>query len=523
METKPNFASRVISYLNIILRIVLILLIIILLRATYKGLQQDGYIVQTIQVPKVYTDSGLNGIVVAKQIQDKIQSIKKNVGRSRKDSTVVMATNTNNMNLDVMGIGVSSTSLIYHLRDFLGIKTRSIGGDLSQLNEKLSFSLRVTDFPVKKISINTDTLNMEEAYEEIIDQIAESILYRIDPYYLAVKHMREKNTDQAKVVMREMIANRPGEAKWGYAAWGNLKFEQNDYEGAKEYLGKAIDIDPDFEMPKNTLAWINVVNKDFEAAIELFEDLLDTEHNRFGVINGLAISHHNIGDFDKAEEYYKMQISEHPDNIFSHGNYNSFLMSIKKDTVAAIEVFKEAGEKLPISDDYYVARAVHFFGQENQDSAKIFLDKALDYNGKNLGALQAMTGYLSNIKKDNETADVYYKKMIDVLIEGKYEATMLSSAYNSLAINDYKRNDLLSAEKHIELAIDAFPKYAILYTTLGEIEYLKGNQRKMLEAYEKGFELGLTFREEWLKDEPYDEMIKIPAFKRLLEENKLKG
>lgn len=524
METKQSFAGKLISYLNIILRIVVLVLIIILLHATYKGLKQEGYIVETIQVPKHFSDSGLNGVVVAKQIQDRIKIIKEEVGKSREDQTLILATNTNNLDIDVMGIGVSSRSLIYHLRDFLGIKTRSIGGDLVALENKLTFSLRVTDFPVKKISINGDSLSTEEeAHEELIDQIAESVLFKLDPYYLAFKLIREKNVTKAKAVMREMIANRPGEAKWAYAAWGNLKYEQNEFEGAKEYLNKALEIDPAFEMPKSLLAWIHSLSGENEVAIGLFEELLANNHKGFGVINGLAISHREMGNWDKAEEYYKMQIEEHPGNIFSYGNYNSFLINLKKDTAAAIQVFKDAGEKIPINDDYYVTRAMHFFHKEDPDSARIFLDRALDYNDNNIGALQAMTGYLSNIKNDYEAADEYYFKMIEVLIKYKYEPLMLSSAYNRLAMNDHKRKDLVSAEKHVNQAIEAFPKNGIVYTTLGEIEYLKGNQRKMIEAFKKAFDFGVIFQEEWLEDPLYREMIRTPGLRKLVDAQKLKG
>ncbi len=63
-----------------------------------------------------------------------------------------------------------------------------------------------------------------------------------------------------------------------------------------------------------------------------------------------------------------------------------------------------------------------------------------------------------------------------------------------------------SAHYHITKAINLEPNVALLYSTLAEVQLLKGSKEQFYQTMTIAFEKGLTFSEDWWEDMPYDQL-----------------
>lgn len=508
--------------LNFILKGVVLILIIILLHAIYKGLNQDGYIVQSLQVPKSFVDNGYNGYVVANRIQDEIIKIKASARSSRNDSMQVVANSNNDLRMDVMGIGVSSKSLTYHLKDLLGIETKTIGGDLTQLGNMLNLTLRIDGFPTKHITEPYDPNEPNIGFENIIKNASEHVLSCIDPYYLALKRIREEKYQEAKSILRDIITNHPEDEKWAYLAWGTMKKKLQEKEAAIEFYNQSLEVDPTFVNANQSLAWIYFTDRDYDAAIPYFKKCLKKEDKNFGANNGIAMSYVELGDFDKAEFHYKRNLKNFPDMIWAYGNYGGYLLNHKKDTLGFINLYKEAGQSIKQKDEYFVSMSTVAFMEQDNKASLEYLEKALDFNPDNVGALQIKANYLSRFKKDYEGAENCYRRLIAVYKKKDYDVFMKMSAYNSIAIAEHYQGKLDSALIHAQLAVKTLPDAAIPYTTLAEVYYLKNQKSEFYETYKIAFDKNLEFMDHWWDDEPYTKLKNDKRFLAMIQESKLR-
>lgn len=523
MKEKSSISRKLISYLNLLLRIALIALIVILLHAIYKGLKQDGYMVQAIQTPKSFTDSGLSGFVIANKIQDRVASLKAKANSSREDSLTISANTSSDLKMDVMGIGVSSTSLIYHLRDLLNIETKTIRGHLIDLDQELTMTVRVHDFPSKELSQSYKDQGVADAFDLLLTNVAEHVLSCIDPYYHAVNLYKSKRYDEAHAMIREMITNRPGEEKWAYVAWGNMMNGQNDRLKAAEYYLKAVEIDDKFYLANNNLGWYYFREEDYEKAINHFEKATSEAPVDSENLHGIALCYQRLGQTDKAESYYKQNVEQHPSNIWSYMVYADFFTSIKKDTSSAIEIFKNAKNSVTVNDEYYLTQAGFYFFQNKLDSALIFVNKSLDFNPNNIGALQQITGYmLSSENQKYEEAIPYLKRLVGLVEKEGSNKDRIMTFNNRLAIAEWNVGQYDSAFVHIQNAIDVEPSFALPYTTLAEIHYAKGDKHSFYKVMQKAFDLGLEFPERWFEDEPYKSLKNDPRLLAMIQKSKQK-
>lgn len=520
---KKSTWSRLVDVFNFLIRVAVVVLIILLVHTIYKGLHQDGYSIQPIQAPKFYVDNGYSNIVIANRIQDEINQIKRIVNSSRRDSLQITTSNTKNLDVDVMGIGVSSHSLTDHLRDLLGIETKYIGGELTRLGPDISLTLRVYEKPVKKITETIITGQESEAFDKLMKSAAVQILLQIDPYYVSVMYYHDGEYEKAHELFRQMINDKSTDEKWAYLAWGNMAKKQRNKDLAIEKYKKSLELDPRFVLPIRNLAWTHFTDKDFEKAIHYFKRSYVIDRHNFGSVNGLASSNLALGNMEEAEKYYNINIKNHPDKLWSYGNYADMLLREKKDTTAAIQLYKKASVNVSHNDDYFLAQSGIYFFRGLQDSALLLINKAIEFNPNNVSALNILANFESRSNKDYIKAEQYIKQHVAALEKSSYDSYMKMSAYNSYAMNDYRLGKIDSAYVHVRKAISYLPEYGIPYTTLAEIYYLDGRINDFYKTFQKALDLGFEVREDLWNDEPYLSLKDDPKLRSMIEASALKN
>jgi len=481
----------------------LLALFIFLLIVIVRGLKEDGYTVQAFEVPKSYSDAGFNGQVVAFEIQQRVEKLKQEANSSRVDSTNLNVNIKQDLNMEVMGVGLSASSMIYHLRELLGKKTLTISGDVTDMDNMIAVNLRMTDYQQIDVQRSYEHGERREVLDKVLDETAEQLLRKTDPYRLAVVYESRGMIDETEQILRNIIVNRPADKKWAYLVWSKVKSDQGDREAFFSYLKKAIDQDENFERAMIALAWAYHRDKDFTEALSWFERCIAIDPNvPTSAYTGAALCHREFGEVDKAEANYKRFIELSPDNLYGYGNYSSFLVQIKGDTVAATNIWKEGAKNIPESGNYHMALGAFYVMNKDTANAYRALFDALELEPENISALSQMGSMLFNVDEDYERAREYLGKALAVAKKGQYDDGFKVQILNSIAMADYKLEDYEVSIKHAKEAISYMDSAPFPWSTLAEAYLLQGNREKFYEAITSAVERGFDV-EQYLDEHPY--------------------
>lgn len=514
---KKSFSWRkfnIANTLSALWHFLLIILVGFILVVLFKGIRQEGVTIQAFQLPKHLVESGLNGQVFGMRIRDRVERIKVEVNSLKEDSTSLDAQLKPDLNLEVLGVGFSTNNMMYHLADLFGVQNHTISGDLSDIDKILELNLRGPDFVSKTIIQKYDQIALSEALDSLILKAALVVLEHSDPYRLAVYYYKTNQDQKSLQVIREMIDGDHPDKHWAYLALGNLHDRQGKREAAIEDHLKAIEISPGFQLAHKNLGWNYYQMQQYEKAIEHFQAANEAGAD-FSINNGLASSYSQIGELDKADAMYRKNVDAYPDLLFSYGNYASFLMTRKLDTVAAANLFQEAATKVTLNADYYNSIGAYHIMLGQIDSAELLLGKALDFDPNNVITLQALAQLYEGPNNDAIKSEHYLKEYIKQIKLQKYEEGMLQSALNRLAMNDYEHGRFDSALVHVQQAIDVAPDIGYPYSTLAETYAFMGNKSGFYSALESAVERGFRV-EPYVDQEPYVRYKNEERFKRLI-------
>lgn len=468
------------------------LLVLFLLIVIFRGLKTEGYVFQAFEVPKSYEERGMSGLVLSSMLADKINIIKGQSSQSRIDSLEIGVDDKPDLNLDVMGVGLSTGNLTYHIREMLGIETKFITGDLIDLDQKLSLTVRMNDGTKETFTKGYTEGAIMDAINHVVESAAQMILNKVDPYRLAVFHFYRNDYEQAEEVIRKIIRDHPRDRKYAYHLWAYIKKEEGHIERAREFYELALKEDPKFKDALHVYGWLYFQEQDFVKADSLFQKAYEEDPTNFGVNQGMALTSWRLGATDKAEQHYINNTRNHPENIWSYMNYASFARIALKDTVKAAKIWIDASKALTESSDHFMALAEYYRIKGNTDSLNTCATMALEYNPENETALMQVAAYASNDEKDFEKSASYSKRLIHVLEERNFDDGMLQSALNQLAMSEYNYGALDSARIHVEKAIDINPRNPYPWTTLAEICAIEGKHNEFFQHLEKAVSLGFN-------------------------------
>ncbi len=511
------------EFASLVLKLFILLTFVFLLVTIYRSLSNDHFILEPIQMPKNLVDAGYDGVTFVNQIQDEIVGLKNKVNSIKQDSTEFEVNFGQDLNMQIMGLGVSSASLSYHLKEVLGIKSKIITGELIDIDNTLKLTLRLSNFPVQKIVYPYQQGLKGKALEAVVKLSAEKVLFFTDPYHLAINKFTEEDLTEAERIIRYMIDERPKDHKWAYLAWGSLHAKRGDKKKALLMYHKSLEVDPNFLLPNMRVAWTLFNEEKYEEAITYFERGLINDQAHFGVNNGLAMSYLRTGDTQESEKYYKKNINDFPNTLWAYANYSNFLLNIKKDTVGFEEVLELAKSSVDNNADYYAAQAGSMLMMNNLDSVEHYIDLALVHDPEHPASLQIAGSFYHNIKRDYNAAEPILRTNIQVMEKLGYERSMIVSGYNSLAMNDYYTGQYDSAIVHVDRAIALDPSNAFPWSTKAETyAYMQDTRRfyRYLDsAMVRGFNVAL-----YLDEEPYNNYAQEAEFKALLnKQNTLKN
>jgi tetratricopeptide (TPR) repeat protein len=457
---------------------------------------------------------------VARKVRDEVLALKEIAQSAKQDSVQLLDQNQPELDLAVMGIGVSLRSITYHLRELLGRKNLTIRGEIMQEGARYRLTLRMTGFAARSYTLPIDANQPHLALEGLLRKAGEAILHNQDPYRLAVVCYREKRYDEAVALVRRILQERPAEAHWAYIAWGSILEEQRQTDAAIEKFKRSVAIDPNFGLGWSRLAWAyNTLNQTDKAIAAMRRAAaLSTDDNPDRWINlGWMLVHSGQpagadSAFARAatfSKYESIALGSWLDSKITRGDTNG---------MAGISRRLEA----VVKDDANSLLMLALASMTRADTvrAMALVKEAFDLDPGNLPAAR-MSMQAAYYSGDKQTAIAIYDR-INWSAKGNanYQAQQIHN-FAAMSLNETGRHEQAFKAVREAVALDTRVPYP--YTTLAETFAFTGQwdscQHYMTQAIRMGFSPG-DFD---LSVQPYPQLMQRAWFRRLLEEAKLKG
>lgn len=182
----------------------------------WDGSQAKGVVVEPFAAPPALVERGLSGPVLAAQMLDKLTGM-----QAQTESTRAASTYANDwggeIEIEIPNTGVSIGEVRRYLRAWLGAQTRLSGEVFRLPDSRLAVTTRVGSNPA------TRGEGAEAELDALLQQGAEAIYAETQPYRYSVWLVQQSRRDEAKGVLRTLIAGTDKDERlWGYYGLGNL-------------------------------------------------------------------------------------------------------------------------------------------------------------------------------------------------------------------------------------------------------------------------------------------------------------
>ena len=499
---------------TIILRLGTLLLVGFFLIFFLRLFRDQGYVIQSVSVPKQLMEQGYTGQVVALRIQDQLLALKEQAGSIKEDSLELKG-DQQDIDLSVLGVGLSLKSLAFQLREVLGRENKTVRSEITRIDDQYEAQLRMTGYDKINAKVKVKNGQEAEALEELFKRVAEGILYQTDPYRLALVQRKEKRYDEAVATIRHYLQAREDEAHWAYLCWGSMLSELNDTEGAIEKFERAIEIKPDFSLPYVHLAWAYEEVGQTDAAIATFKKVIALEPENVWRRNNLAWLYFDNDMPEQADSVYQ--------DIFETMNLEGFTkadvasswaeMKLQDDNIAeAKRIIDEYVDEYSENVFSYLIRGVATFAEQDTSAALELLENAFELDPGHPGSIGANMGFNLMVKRYDRVVHFFEDADWSEISEGNRmnNYNQAAMAYNFLEQHD-------SAQAVIQRAIAIDPDQAFPYTTLAETYFFKGARDTCFHYLELALEMGFDPDDFNLDTPPYPQLAQTLEFQRLMD------
>ena len=507
------------SIVTIFLKIGTLFLLTIFIIFIIRIFKSEGYVLEPFAVPEAFEKSGYNGYVIAQKIQDEVYNIKEFAQTVKEDSLQLLGNDQPELDLKVMGVGVSLRTLVYQMRNLLGQKNEVIQGEITAIDDQFNLTLRMTGFPPIDHEEKILEGNKKQAIDRLITRAGETILSNTDPYRVAILCYKQKRYDEAVEIVRKIIKDRPQEIHWAYLAWGSILEEQNQDFAAAAKFRRATELKPDFSLAHNRLGWNLFNQKERDKGEIAMRKSVYFDSTNVQRYMGLAWLLHSREKFEGADSIFHKATVLAPNEPGVWTSWADSKISRGKPQ-EAIKLAQKAEEFAKEDAMGYLTKALGCLARGDSTRAFEHVMTALDFDPKNPIAINAGISALWQ-QRD-------YKRIIAISQNANFESMnnyQKQRMLNLVAMAYNFEGQLDNAFNTIREAIEVNPTIGYPYTTLAEIYALSGDidnfYNNMRIAFEKGFNPELLTYEY----EPYISLKDDPKFQRLIQQysTKLKG
>lgn len=160
------------------------------------------------------------------------------------------------------------------------------------------------------VSKNTEA---ERYYREALDLEPENVLALT---FMALNKLILNQLDAAKDYIMKALKINPNHEYIQFCA-GRILFARKEFDEAKHYLIHAVEQNPDIET-QNTLALTYYELGEYASAINIFNNLLAKKKDNISLLMSLARCYEGLKDNDKALEYLDKVVTIFPEDEEAH-------------------------------------------------------------------------------------------------------------------------------------------------------------------------------------------------------------
>lgn len=493
------------AVLGIFLRTAGILLLLFAILIIYRMMGDTGFALQPFFVPKTMEENGMGGNIAALRLQDAIQTLKEEAASVKKDELQVGNSDAQAaMNVQVMGVEVSLTSIAYQLRHLLGKPQKRITGEFVRNGDRLTLLLRMSGYPNASFETICTSGTETDAAQRLLQQAAEKVLERTDPYRMAVIHYRRKNYPEAINLVRLIIKDRPGERVWAYHAWGNILFEQGRLEEAALKFQRATELDPEFSYAYQRWGILLLQQRKVAEAMEKLEKSLQLKPENSDSWFILGWRHVEQKEYAKSDSFYLQGVKYAIGTPYESIAWQAWIgAKMDQDSnEAAMKLAQKALETASETAGGYITRGMVYLLQRDTNKAFEAGLRALDLEPDNLIAMKMLSNGLFAMKKYSEVVAITQGKMPEKQMMGMAMGVFNNTA---MAYNFLGQHDSAMAVIRRVIALDT--TYGAPYSTLAETYAFMGKKEAFYENLEKALRLGMPIRYIDWETPPYNRFI----------------
>lgn len=352
---------------------------------------------------------------------DKNKSEGKNANNKDKNALITDASSIDfsngleNLDVEVMGLGLSIGKLSEYIKTLLGIEVKKISGELVRKDSVLILNMRLTGYPPLNI-ISQKTGTDYQKIDFLKEQAALELKKYFSPlevaFYLYKKGKYEEAieaADFAHTVLDEDYASK----HWGYyiKALSLIELDKS-YEDINEQFQLATEEASDFV--EGWFKWAFYLNRQgrYKEAIKKFKKTidLDSKHARALLYWGQSLI--ELYDYDNGIKKYKEALEINPKNDYI--NYSiGFDLQVQGKFYESIDYLKKAIDYDPTDVNYYMELAESYW-----------------YNGDTTLALDTYVRGKNAVKSYSKQKELYKTWSTISLLAGKQqEAISIMSQY----------------------------------------------------------------------------------------------
>lgn len=209
----------------------------------WSASQADGLVVSAFVVPPDLADRGLTGEVVANQVLDRLAMLNVESSVTLRAADTFANDWSEGIDIDIPQTGVSIGEFDRWLRGKLGRQTRLSGEVFRGADGQLTVTARTAG------ETSSTFTGPEADLDRLIEQSAEAIFARTQPYRYAVALRRRGRIDEAAAIYIELArTGRPAERAWGEVGQATTLAQASERSSLEAYR-RAVVHDPANALP----------------------------------------------------------------------------------------------------------------------------------------------------------------------------------------------------------------------------------------------------------------------------------
>lgn len=498
------------TLVSLLLRLGTLALIVLLIVLLWRLIRSDGYVIDAFTVPKALDEAGFQGPVVARMTQDEFVRVKDIAASIKADSVQMQNDDTPELNVAVMGFGVSLRNIAFQLRELFGRPNKTIRGEITLADSSLSMTLRMTDFQPLVLSASLRQ-GMRPALQKLLRQAGEHILGNYDPYRLAIYYNREMRLEEGIRVVGDMLVRRPEERHWAYLAWGALLEGKGEKEEAFKKFELSVAAKPDFALPWMRQAWTLQKLERIEEAIPKAERAIELAPAEPSYWNSYAGMLNTVKRYDEADRAWA-RVSELAG--WSQGwqmNWAEAKLE-RGDAEGGKKILQELMDKTESDLVKASARAFIAFADNDMRAASEAIKEA--------AALDPNSGFVIRMAQRAYMMEGNPAKAVELGTRIRFNSQNLEQKqgilnFNAMAFNAMGQHDSAFAQVRRAIMVDSTIGYP--YSTLAETYAFVGRKDLFYHYLEVAFQKGMGRDGFSPEDEPYRRFKGDRRFQALLE------